>query len=116
MDGADDVDVSTYRTDDGTVVRHRIEDFHLVSQAHDRILALANQATRVIERGPKTDKNGKTIGERVVFLSAKSMANIAWTDDHTVRVIDSTKLAYALEFERRLNETGRLGPDQASAH
>jgi hypothetical protein len=102
MKGGGAADVSTYKADDGTLVEISIEICKSDSQARDRVSALTEQAKKIIETKPKMDNRGKVIGRRVVFLSKKSKAYVAWTEGPIVHVIESGKLDYALEFENQL--------------
>src|SRR5271157_550761 len=66
MKGADSVDFSNYKAGDGTLLHFELEDYHTASQAETRVQQLGAQASKVVERGPKLDERGETVGEREV--------------------------------------------------
>jgi hypothetical protein len=62
-------------------------------------------ATKILERGPKFDAQGKMIGERVVAIirspiSGEQVAVVLWTDHSILCSIRSASLLHVLRFER----------------
>lgn len=62
-------------------------------------------AVRVLERTPKYDRGGRTVGERAVAVfpgkeSGGQYFGALWTDGNTLHSIHSTSLSHVLQFER----------------
>jgi hypothetical protein len=107
MRGAESVDFSTYRAEDGTSLELRIETYRSATQAEDRIEALIKTATRVVERAPRLDSHGVALGERVVLVLGQSRAAVAWTEKQKVHIVESAKLNHTLAFEKQMAESRR---------
>jgi hypothetical protein len=67
------------------------------------------RATKIIERGFKRNRSGKTVGERIVFYlldKARSLryANVLWLDGEDLHIVESSSLEHALDFERQFHK------------
>lgn len=99
----------SYSSGDGVKLLTYIEDFASVKLAKGALDEKARQASSVSARGPKLDKNGKPVGERVVLTEektqnqAESQSFICWTTGSTLHWIQSKSLKHALAFEKTLD-------------
>jgi hypothetical protein len=104
--GADSVDFSNYKADDGTKLQVRIEGYHSASGAQDAMEKLTKQASRFIDNTPRLDEHGNKVGERSVFLVPtghwrRSLAVAAWMQGTDLYIIESPKLDYVLAYENQ---------------
>jgi hypothetical protein len=96
-----------YQSKDGVAVSTYIEDFRSPELARKVFEAKITEGLIVFARGPRLDRNGKSIGERVV-LTMKSKAEgetqsdsyIFWTTDARLHWIQSKSLRHALALEK----------------
>ena len=100
----------SYSSGDGVKLLTYIEDFASMELAKRALDEKVRQASSVGARGPKLDKNGKPIGERVVLTEekktqdqAESQNFICWTTGSTLHWIQSKSLKHALAFEKTLD-------------
>jgi hypothetical protein len=105
MKGADSVDFSNYKADDGTLLQRRQETYHSTFQANERMRTMIEKAKKLVSRGPNEDTHGNTIGERAVLITATSYAIIIWSRDRYLFTIRSKKLDYALAFEKQMDQS-----------
>jgi hypothetical protein len=95
-------EVVAYVADDGTEVRSSVETYTSAMAATEQIENLVQLATRLFERTPRLDNNGKTVGSHVVLEAtwySVQVGVIAWNEDTQVHVIQSESLDHALAFE-----------------
>lgn len=97
-----------YDSSDGVGVVATIEIYPSGSRARAEMIRRIKRSTRIVERGRKTDRNGKLIGERMVVIAsgdsgARSFATILWLDQEDLNIIESSSLQVALEFERQFH-------------
>ena len=97
-----------YDSTDGVGVVATVETYPSASRARAEMIMRIKRATRIVERGRKTDHNGKLIGERAVVIAAGdsgegSYATILWLDQEDLNIIESSSLQVALDFERQFH-------------
>jgi hypothetical protein len=79
-------------------------------RAEQELEKLILTASQVVERGPKDNRDGKPVGKRAIllFANAPKRAVIVWTAGlGSLITVESSSLAHAVEYERRVNLTGR---------
>jgi hypothetical protein len=103
---ADTAGFDLYKTEQGTSLQRRTEVYHSASQAKDKMNAMFDGAERLVQRGPKLDKAGLPVGERILFISKQSQATVSWTEGKTLYVIESSNLSDVLDFENQLVQAG----------
>lgn len=98
-----------YTSQDGVTLLTRIEEYATPELAIRAMDEKTKEASSIIARGPRLDRNGKYIGERVV-LTVENKAKgetepesfICWTTDSRLHWIQSKSLEHALAFEKTL--------------
>lgn len=66
-------------------------------------------AIKVIERGPKYNRNGSLVGQRAVAIlldtdKNEQYSSVFWTDGQSLFSIDSPSMTHVLQFERHRAE------------
>jgi hypothetical protein len=99
-----------YTSGDGTKLFTYIEDCASVQLAKRVFEEKIKEASSISTRGPKLDKNGKSMGERAVLTverkvqgKAQSDTLICWTTGSRLHWIQCNSLRHALAFEKTLN-------------
>jgi hypothetical protein len=99
----------SYISDDGVKLSTYIERCPSAQFAKRALEKKVKEASSISARGPKLDKNGKSIGERVVLTVEKtqgerqSVSFICWTFGSELHWIQSLSLKHALAFEKTLD-------------
>lgn len=101
----------SYTADDGVKLLTYIETFTSIELAPKALDEKVKEASSVSARGPKLDRNGKPIGERVVLTAekktqgeAESKTFVCWTIGSNLHWIESKSLKHALAFEKTLEQ------------
>ena len=99
----------SYTSGDGIKLFTYIEDCASVELAKRAVEEKIKEASSVSIRGPKLDKNGKSIGERVVLKVERKVQGeeqsdslICWTTGSRLHWIQCKSLRHALAFEKSL--------------
>lgn len=99
----------TYSSNDGVKLLTYIETLASVELAKRALDEKLKEASSVVSRGPKLEKSGKRIGERVVLTierktqgEAESQSFVCWTTGSSLHWIQSKSLKHALAFEKTL--------------
>jgi hypothetical protein len=100
------VSISDFESSDGVRLSLQTKTYKSRKASAVALGRLKRKAVRVIEDGPKADKQGRTVGERAL-LETKSEdqkvtgAELAWSDGPTLRILYSPSLRHVLLFERQ---------------
>jgi len=104
------ISISDFESSDGVRLSLQTRTCKTRKAAALAVGRLKREAVRVIEDSHKVDKEGRTVGERVL-LETKSEdqkvtgAELVWSDGSTLRILYSPSLRHVLLFERqRLRE------------
>jgi len=99
-----------YASEDGVKLSTYIEICSSAELAKEALGERVKQASTIIARGPKLDKNNKSVGERVVLTverktqgEAQSESFICWTIGSRLHCIQSKSIKHALAFEKTLD-------------
>lgn len=108
-DGKTRLGLTTYKTEDGTVVQTVFGDFGSPSKAVQELERQVNAAAELINRNVERNKAGHTVGQRaeIVFPTTKpgrTVFAVVWTDGDTYHLIMSSCRFAALVLEKRLKE------------
>ena len=99
----------SYTSNDGVKLLTYIETCSSAQRAKRALDEKIKEASSISLRGPKLDKNGKHIGERVVLTVEKTRGEkqsesfICWTVGSELHWIQSLSLEHALAFEKTLD-------------
>lgn len=104
--GALEVSFARFKAQDGVLVERSVESYRSGQEARAALEKLTKRASKVIQRGYKSDANGRRVGPRVQLLFADSAGQpqetvIAWTDRRSVFVLRSQSGAHVLDFEQQ---------------
>jgi hypothetical protein len=96
-----------YKSSDCMTVSERTIFFKSPTRAREEIEKEIENASALIERGPKLDSNGQAVGERVVLEFAaeeqrKPHAEIMWNNGPELNYIIALSLEHTLELEKSL--------------
>jgi len=99
----------TYKSQDGVWLSTYVETCPSPELAKKAFDEKVREASSVIARGPRFDRNGEYLGERVVLkVEKKTQAKveaesfICWTTPSRLHCIESTSLRHALAYEKTL--------------
>lgn len=90
-----------YESSDGKILRKFCQEYKSVAEATE-ILHKDVAGKDIIEKTLKLDKNGKTIGEKIIFTDSPELnekTKIAWTDGTHYFRLEAPSLKHALLFE-----------------
>lgn len=98
-----------YTSQDGVALLTYIEIFPSPEPARKAFDQKAAEGSSIIARGPRLDRNGEYLGERVVLTvemktqgEVESESFICWTTGSLLHWIQSKSLKHALAFEKTL--------------
>jgi hypothetical protein len=98
-----------YTSQDGVALSTYIEEYPTLELANRAMDEKAKEASSIIARGPRLDRNSEYLGERVVLTVEKktqgeveSESFICWTTGSRLHWIQSKSLKHALAFEKTL--------------
>jgi hypothetical protein len=98
-----------YTSQDGVALLTYIEEYATPELAKRAIDEKAKEASSIIARGPRLNKDGETIGERVVLVEksqgetrSEPESFICWTTGSRIHWIQSKSLNHALAYEKTL--------------
>ena len=95
-----------YRSSDSIGVSVTSENHNSPAEANKALQKELEQAVKIIEREPKLDEQGQSVGERVVASLPsndpdKPQAFVLWSDGSSFYQISSFSLRHVLELEKR---------------
>ncbi|MEW6207007.1 MAG: hypothetical protein AB1631_01470 [Acidobacteriota bacterium] len=104
--GPDSSWITGYEASDGERLSIYGATFSSPSGARKKLQKRLDLAIRVIERGPKYDGHGRTVGEQVVAVfqskeKGKEAVSVMWTNGNRLYSIDAPSISHALEMERK---------------
>jgi hypothetical protein len=104
-----------YTSQDGVALLTYIEEYPTRELANRAMDEKAREASSIIARGPRLDRNGEYLGERVVLTVEKktqgeveSESFICWTTGSRLHWIQSKSLKHALAYENMLYPRSNL--------
>lgn len=79
--------------------------FRSPEKANEMFAAAVNEAVRIIDRGPKYDRQGNKVGERTVAILRDperntEYASVFWTNGRFLFFVNSRSLTHVLQFEK----------------
>lgn len=94
-----------FEASDGITVSSRLDRFRSAELAHKELAKIIRTA-EVIERKPKLDDAGRSLGERVILKFARSKSQVPrmellWIDKTDLHRIASSSLDHILAFEKQ---------------
>ncbi len=78
-------------------------------KANEVFAVEVGSADKVIDRGPKYNRDGSLVGQRAVAIlldaeNNEQYSSVFWTDGQTLFSIDSRSMTHVLQFERYRDE------------
>jgi hypothetical protein len=101
---------SNYESSGGNKLYKILIEFQSTERCNEQLNALIKASVKLIERGPRKDRDGHTVGERIVVLLPtklpdERLAAIAWTNGKKYTDIRSNSLEDLQAFEKGVRET-----------
>jgi hypothetical protein len=95
-----------FEAPDGSVAYNLVIPFESISRAEEELRTRVKLARKIVRHDPQIDKDGRTVGQRVLALYPGSTADISiiklsWTIGSTYFEINSKSMANVLELERQ---------------
>ena len=92
--------------DDGSLAYNIVIPFDSVTRADGELRQRSKLATKIVRTSPQIDKQGKTVGQRLLALYPGAapgipIVKLSWTIGSTYFEINSNSMANVLELERQ---------------
>ena len=112
LDGGDFFGIQTYTSTYFIKLSFSRSQYRSPEKANEAFTAIVKSAVRIIDRRPKSDRQGSKVGERAVAILLdrernEQFASVFWTDGRVLFSVDSSSMTHVLQFEQYRNEDER---------
>jgi len=100
------VEVKNYKEQNDVLLREIIQEYRSSSGSDEEMQKMIKTAASLVERGPKLDRNGRRVGERVVLIMGPASggpgpAAVVWTQGAKLYILRSSSLPHVFAFEKQ---------------